>query len=154
MLFRQFAFFGKSRTGGLGASYSVGQNTVPNKSVIDNMILAAYNAEGNNPIKSSVLKSHIDNNSYTSDELNAISQYFQGLVECDRPIYSLILWRSLLQVASSPFVSHPAGSHWSSSEYSSGYAWYVSFSNGSTYNTGTKLYSCTVRPSVAYVFNL
>ena len=152
-LFRQFAFFGKSRTGGLGASYSVGQNTVPNKSVIDNMILEAYNAEGNNPIKSSVLKSHIDNNSYTSDELNAISQYFQGLVECDRPIYSLILWRSLLQVASSPFVSHPTGNHWSSTESYSGNAWNVNFYNGHT-NNSTKYNSYTVRPSVAYVFNL
>lgn len=39
--------------------------------------------------------------------------------------------------------------YWSSTEYSSGYSWYVIFSSGGTWSN-TKYYSYTVRPSVAY----
>ena len=46
-----------------------------------------------------------------------------------------------------------AGYHWSSTEGSSYYAWYVYFGSGDTYYT-YKYYSFTVRPSVAYVFML
>lgn len=41
-----------------------------------------------------------------------------------------------------------AGNHWSSTEYSSYYSWYVHFGNGGTGNGG-KCYTFTVRPSVA-----
>lgn len=152
-LMRQYSFYAVSRTGGMGTDQSTGQNTQPNRSVIDKMIQEAHDAAESNPIKQVVKQSSIDASSYTAVEMAAINQYFLSMTECEIPIYSLILWRALVGGNSSPFINHTAGNHWSSTEYSSNYAWNVNFNSGGTgYNS--KYSNFTVRPSVAYVFML
>ena len=152
-LYRQFSFFAKSRTGGLNDTYQEGQGTVPAKSVIDQMIKDALNSPESNDIKSNVSPAHVENDEYTSAEIAAINRYFHSLVEAEKPIYSMILWRSLVAGGAAPFTQHSTGYHWSSTEYSAGYSWYVSFNSGSSdgnYKYGTNV----VRPAVAYQFFL
>lgn len=153
-LMRQYSFYAVSRTGGMGTDQSTGQNTQPNRSVIDKMIQEAHDAAESNPIKQVVKQSSIDASSYTAVEMAAINQYFLSMTECEIPIYSLILWRALVGGNSSPFINHTAGHHWSSTECSSYYAWRVHFYSGYTYGAGYKYSYFTVRPSVAYVFML
>ena len=152
-LMRQFMFFAKSRTGGWTNDYTEGQNTSPSTTVIDDIIREAYNSPDSNQIKNNVSLEHIETGEYTSAELTAINQYFQSLVECDRPIYSLILWRAMAAGASAPFTNHTLGNHWSSTEGSSHYSWSVGFNSGNTWSS-TKYNSNAVRPSVAYSFML
>lgn len=152
-LMRQFMFFAKSRTGGWTNDYTEGQNTSPSTTVIDDIIREAYNSPDSNQIKNNVSLEHIETGEYTSAELTAINQYFQSLVECDRPIYSLILWRAMAAGASAPFTNHTLGNHWSSTEGSSGSSWGVGFSSGRAWSN-VKYGSTAVRPSVAYSFML
>ena len=152
-LMRQYSFFGVSRTGGMGTDQNTGRNTSPNRSVIDAMIQAAHDSSESNPIKQIVKQASIDASNYSAAEMTAINQYFQTLPECEMPIYSLVLWRALVGGNSSPFINHSAGYHWSSSENSSNYSWYVYFNDGNA-STGNKYNNFTVRPSVAYVFML
>ena len=152
-LCRQYIYFALSRTGGWGDTYSVGQNTLPAASVIEQKILEAYNSSSDNYIKLNVSYESIQSGTYTASEINAINQYFQSLVDADKPLYSLLLWRAGLSGAS-PFANHTAGHHWSSTENSSNYAWYVRFYNGYTYNYYYKYYGNVVRPAVAYEFSL
>lgn len=125
---------------------------MPAASVIEQKILEAYNSSSDNYIKLNVSYESIQSGTYTASEINAINQYFQSLVDADKPLYSLLLWRAGLSGAS-PFANHTAGGHWSSTEYSSGYAWYVHFGNGYT-NFGNKGNNGVVRPAVAYEFSL
>lgn len=150
---RMFSFFAKSRTGGMGASYTSGQNTVPAKSVIDNMITNAINASEPNEIKANVTPSHVESGEYTSDEMMAINRYFHALVEAEKPIYSMALWRAMVTSSAAPFTQHSTGGHWSSTESSSTNSWYVIFANGGSYGY-YKYDSSGVRPAVAYQFIL
>ena len=152
-LYRQFSFFAKSRTGGLNDTYQEGQGTVPAKSVIDQMIRDALNSPESNDIKSNVSPAHVENDEYTSAEIAAINRYFHSLVEAEKPIYSMILWRSLVAGGAAPFTQHSTGSHWSSTENSANYSWYVSFYSGGSHNYG-KYGTIVVRPAVAYQFFL
>ena len=151
-LCRQYIYFALSRTGGWGDTYSVGQNTLPAASVIEQKILEAYNSSSDNYIKLNVSYESIQSGTYTASEINAINQYFQSLVDADKPLYSLLLWRAGLSGAS-PFTNHTAGLHWSSTEYSSDGAWFVHFFDGYPYGS-TKTSSYVVRPAVAYEFSL
>lgn len=152
-LYRQYSFFAKSRTGGMNETYQEGQGTSPAKSVIDDMILAAINSSEPNEIKSNVNPSHVEYGNYTGLEIAAINRYFHSLVEAEKPIYSMILWRALIANGASPFTQHSAGYHWSSTEGSASYSWYVNFYSGGSYGNG--LYSTyVVRPAVAYQFFL
>lgn len=152
-LIRQFILFARSRSGGWDNDYTVGQNTSPAIDVITNLIREAYNSADSNQIKSNVSLAHIESGEYTSAELTAINQYFQSLIECDRPVYALMMWRAWVAGGSSPFVNHLLGNHWSSTESSSYYAWYVSFNSGGTWRY-SKYGTGVVRPSVAYSFYL
>lgn len=152
-LLRQFSFFAKSRTGGLGANYTDGQNTSPARSVIDKMITDALNSQEANEIKMNVSPSHVEYGDYTGAEMAAINRYFHSLIEADKPIYSMILWRALIANGAAPFAQHSTGYHWSSTENSAYIAWYVFFSNG--YCSGNnKFIAYVVRPAVAYQFLL
>lgn len=152
-LYRQYSFFAKSRTGGMGETYQVGQNTTPARSVIDNMILDALNSSESNEIKMNVSPAHVEYSNYTGVELAAINRYFHSMVEAEKPIYSMILWRALVANGSAPFVQHSAGYHWSSTESSVAYSWYVSFGDGGSYGS-LKYPAIVVRPAVAYQFFL
>ena len=152
-LSRQFIYYALSRTGGWNEDYATGQNTLPNVSVIDNMILDAYNADGDNYIKSNVRYEHITSGDYTTAEINAINQYFQSMIDSEKPLYSLLSWRAFHTNGSSPFTHHSTGNHWSSTEGSSNSAWYVFFGSGNTVNNG-KNGSLVVRPAVAFEFIL
>ena len=160
-LYRQYSFFAKSRTGGMGEVYEdeegiiqvEGQGTVPAKSVIDDMIRKALNADEPNEIKLNVSPEHVEYGNYTSLELAAINRYFHSLAEAEKPIYSMILWRSLVANGATPFAQHSTGGHWSSTEYSAYGSWYVSFLSG--YSNGiSKCTTLVVRPAVAYQFFL
>ena len=153
-LSRQFIYYALSRTGGWNEDYVTGQNTLPNVSVIDNMILDAYNADGDNYIKSNVRYEHITSGDYTTAEINAINQYFQSMIDSEKPLYSLLSWRAFHTNGSSPFTHHSTGGHWSSTESSSFGAWGVGFSSGTTYGIGSKYYGYVVRPAVAFEFIL
>lgn len=152
-LYRQYSFFAKSRTGGMGETYQEGQGTSPAKSVIDDMIKEALNSPESNEIKLHVSPSHVEYGNYTGLELAAINRYFHSLVEAEKPIYSMILWRALIANGSSPFTQHSAGNHWSSTESSAHHSWYVYFSNGNS-NGNLKYSAYVVRPAVAYQFFL
>ena len=151
-LCRQYIYFALSRTGGWGETYQVGQNTVPAVTVIEKMILDAYNSDSDNYIKSNVSYEHIQSGDYSASEVNAINQYFQSMVDSEKPLYSLLLWRAFRSGAV-PFVNHTAGYHWSSTEYSSNNAWLVNFGSGVT-NCYYKYYNLSVRPAVAFEFSL
>lgn len=158
-LMRQYSFYAVSRTGGVGTHPNTGQNTQPDRSVIDKMIQDAHDSAEGNPIKSVVRQSNIDDSTYTTDEVAAINQYFLSLKECEVPIYSLALWRALIGGKSSPFINHVATGHWSSTENSRDSAWTLYFSNGLSSNNiynhgGCKSYWFMARPSVAYEFML
>lgn len=160
-LYRQYSFFAKSRTGGMGEVYTDeegnvyvdGQGTSPARSVIDDMILAAINSSEDNEIKMNVSPSHVEYSDYTGLELAAINRYFHSLVEAEKPIYSMILWRALVANGSAPFTQHSTGYHWSSTEYSAGHSWGVYFSSGGSSYLG-KFVTIVVRPAVAYQFFL
>lgn len=153
-LYRQYSFFAKSRTGGMGATYQEGQGTSPARSVIDNMIQDALNSSESNEIKMNVSPSHVEYSNYTGMELAAINRYFHSMVEAEKPIYSMLLWRALVANGAAPFVQHSTGGHWSSTEYSAYNSWGVIFGNGhSGYSVG-KCYAYVVRPVVAYRFFL
>ena len=152
-LLRQYSFFAKSRTGGMGETYEEGQGTTPAKSVIDDMIIAAINSSEPNEIKSNVSPAHVESGEYTGMELVAINRYFHSLVEAEKPIYSMILWRALVANGASPFTQHSAGYHWSSTEVSSYSSWSVYFGSGSS-GSGGKYGTTVVRPAVAYQFFL
>ena len=160
-LYRQYSFFAKSRTGGMGEVYKdedgntrvEGQGTSPAKSVIDDMIVAALNSSEANEIKSNVSPSHVEYSNYTSLEIAAINRYFHSLVEAEKPIYSMILWRALVANGAAPFTQHSTGYHWSSTELSAYGSWYVSFDSGGSYYN-SKCCTGVVRPAVAYQFFL
>lgn len=152
-LYRQYSFFAKSRTGGMNETYQEGQGTSPAKSVIDDMILAAINSSEPNEIKSNVNPSHVEYGNYTGLEIAAINRYFHSLVEAEKPIYSMILWRVLVANGASPFTQHSTGSHWSSTEHSAHGSWYVYFGSGNSLY-GYKYSTLVVRPAVAYQFFL
>lgn len=152
-LYRQYSFFAKSRTGGMGATYQEGQGTSPARSVIDNMIQDALNSSESNEIKMNVSPSHVEYSNYTGMELAAINRYFHSMVEAEKPIYSMLLWRALVANGAAPFVQHSAGSHWSSAEYSAGSSWLVHFYGGYS-SFYIKFGANVVRPAVAYRFFL
>lgn len=152
--YRQYSFFAKSRTGGMGDTYQVGQNTVPARTVIDNMITEALNSSEPNEIKTNVSPSHVEFSNYTGVELAAINRYFHSLVEAEKPIYSMILWRAQVANGSAPFTQHSTGHHWSSTEYSAYYSWGVYFGSGHSYGKYSKYNTVVVRPAVAYQFFL
>ena len=152
-LYRQYSFFAKSRTGGMGETYQEGQGTSPAKSVIDDMIKEALNSPESNEIKLHVSPSHVEYGNYTGLELAAINRYFHSLVEAEKPIYSMILWRALIANGSSPFTQHSTGNHWSSTEHSAHYSWVVYFINGGS-GSISKYNANVVRPAVAYQFFL
>ena len=152
-MYRQYSFFAKSRTGGLNDTYQQGQGTSPAKSVIDDMIMSAINSPEPNEIKSNVNPSHVEYGNYTGLEIAAINRYFHSLVEAEKPIYSMILWRALIANGSSPFTQHSTGYHWSSTEYSASNSWVVNFGSGGSNGTG-KYNTNVVRPAVAYQFFL
>lgn len=153
-LYRQYSFFAKSRTGGLHETYQEGQGTTPARSVIDNMITSALNSSESNEIKLHVSPSHVEYSNYTGVELAAINRYFHSLVEADKPIYSMLLWRAALVAnGAAPFSQHGTGHHCSSTEHSAYQLWSVNFSSGSSGNV-TKYNAYFVRPAVAYQFFL
>ena len=137
----------------MNETYQEGQGTSPAKSVIDDMILAAINSSEPNEIKSNVNPSHVEYGNYTGLEIAAINRYFHSLVEAEKPIYSMILWRALIANGASPFTQHSTGGHWSSTEFSADVSWYVNFNSGSSGNYG-KCNAYVVRPAVAYQFFL
>ena len=151
---RQVAFFLKSRTGAFTETPTKDQGTVPNRSKIDTLLLEAYNSKTSSFIRDNVSKEHIEAGTYTTAEISKIEQWFQNLQECDRPIYSMILWRSEVKGGRSAFVSHSADGHWSSCADRWHYSWCVDFNNGSTYGAIGKWMGKTVRPTVAYTFIL
>lgn len=151
--YRQYSFFAKSRTGGMGDTYQVGQNTVPARTVIDNMITEALNSSEPNEIKTNVSPSHVEFSNYTGVELAAINRYFHSLVEAEKPIYSMILWRAQVANGSAPFTQHSTGNRWSSTEGSAGHSWGVYFGSGGS-GYGSKYNTFVVRPAVAYQFFL
>lgn len=152
-LYRQFSFFAKSRTGGMNATQNVGQYTSPARSVIDDMIQAALNATEDNDIKSNVSPAHVESSSYSTIELTAINRYFHSLVEAEKPIYSMALWRTLVTDGSTPFSQHFTGDTWSSTEDGGGGGWVVGFHAGGSAG-GNKNNQQHVRPSVLYQFYL
>lgn len=152
-LYRQYSFFAKSRTGGMGETYQVGQNTTPARSVIDNLILEALNSPESNEIKMNVSPAHVEYSNYTGSELAAINRYFHSMIEAEKPIYSMILWRALVANGAAPFTQHSSGYHWSSTEYSAYFSWLVNFYSGLSVN-GSKSGAVVVRPAVAYQFFL
>ena len=153
-LMRKTAFFLKSRTGGLASTSTQGQGTVPNRSKIDTLLLEAYNSKTSSFIRDNVSKEHIEAGTYTTAEISKIEQWFQNLQECDRPIYSMILWRSAVKGGRSAFVSHSADSHWSSCADRWHYSWGVNFDSGYVYGSFGKWIPKKVRPTVAYTFIL
>lgn len=154
-LYRQYSFFAKSRTGGLHETSQEGQGTTPASSVIDNMIMSALDSSESNEIKLHVSPSHVEHSNYTRAELAAINSYFHSLVEADKPIYSMLLWRILVANGAAPFSQHIAGYHWASTECVANNSWYMSFYNGLTsYAGGDKCRTHCVRPAVAYQFFL
>jgi hypothetical protein len=153
-LSRQFIYFALSRTGGWGENYTSGQNTLPDVSVIDKMILEAYNSAGDNYIKSNVSYEHITSGEYTTAEIMAINQYFQSMIDSEKPLYSLLSWRAFHANGSSPFTHHTTGYHWSSTENGSNSVWIVYFNSGFSYYNYGKYNSYVVRPAVAYEFTL
>ncbi len=84
----------------------------------------------------------------------AINRYFHSLVEAEKPIYSMILWRAQVANGSAPFTQHSTGNHWSSTEGSAGISWSVNFGSGHSYGGGSygKFNTYVVRPAVAYQF--
>ncbi len=152
-LYRQYSFFAKSRTGGMGDTYQVGQNTAPARSVIDKMIQDALASPESNEIKMNVSPAHVEYSNYTGVELAAINRYFHAMVEAEKPIYSMILWRALVANGSAPFTQHSIGYHWSSTECNAGNSWYVIFGSGVSGGNG-KFGTNVVRPAVAYQFFL
>lgn len=155
-LMRMYGFHAKSRTGGIGDTYSVGSNTSPARSVIDQMIQDALTSEESNEIKMHVSPSHVEYDNFTGVEMAAINRYFHALVEADKPIYSMIQWRALVANGGNPFANRSLGYLWSSTERSTDYSWYVGFNDGRVYNNdGIFKYSTyVVRPAVAYQFIL
>ncbi len=74
--------------------------------------------------------------------------------EARTPIYANLLRRvANVNVGAKPFVMHSSTWYWSSTEYNSNGAWYVSFSSGYT-GTYNKYYSSRVRPVAAFTFKL
>jgi hypothetical protein len=151
--YRQYSFFAMSRTGGMGEPYSVGQNTSPAASVIDKMITDALASEESNEINLNVSASHVESRDYTGIEIAAINRYFHNLIEAEKPIYSMAIWRALVASSSAPFTQHSTGYHWTSTELSSSNVWYVNFGNGYSGNN-SKYNAFVVRPAVAYQFFL
>ena len=149
-LYRQYSFFAKSRTGGMGETYQVGQNTTPARSVIDNLILEALNSPESNEIKMNVSPAHVEYSNYTGSELAAINRYFHSMIEAEKPIYSMILWRALVANGAAPFTQHSTGGHWSSTEHSQYNAWLVYFGDGYTYHYTGKYHSDSVRAVAAF----
>lgn len=153
-LMRMYGFHSKSRTGGIGETYSVGSNTSPSRSVIDKMIQDALSSEESNEIKMNVSPSHVEYGNYTGVEMAAINRYFHTLIEADKPIYSMLQWRAMVANGSVPFTNHNLIPHWSSTEYSTYNSWTVNFGDGCIGNNYSKLYINIVRPAVAYLFLL
>ena len=151
---RQCAFFLKSRTGGLASTDIPGRGTVPNRSKIDALLLEEYNSKTSSFIRDNVSKEHIKAGTYTATEISKIEQWFQNLKECERPIYSMILWRAAMKGGHSVFVNHSPGGHWSSCEHGSIASWRLSFHDGGTYLFNGRYVSDPVRPIVAYTFIL
>ncbi len=152
-LMRMYSFHAKSRIGGMGETNSVGSNTSPARSVIDKMIQDALASEESNEIKMNVSPSHVEYDNYTGSELAAINRYFHALIEAEKPIYSMLQWRALIANGGTPFVNHSLSFHWSSTEYSTNYSWYMNFNGGyASYNSKCNAY--VVRPAVAYQFFL
>lgn len=117
------------------------------------MIQDALNSSESNEIKMNVSPSHVEYSNYTGMELAAINRYFHSMVEAEKPIYSMLLWRGLVANGAAPFVQHSTGYHWSSTEYNAIYSWLVGFGYGySGYNGKFSTYA--VRPAVAYRFFL
>lgn len=152
-LMRMYSFHAKSRTGGMGETNSVGANTSPARSVIDQMIQEALASDESNEIKAHVSPAHVEFGNYTGVELAAINRYFHSLVEAERPIYSMIQWRALIANGGNPFANHSLSGHWSSTECNSIGSWYVGFSDGYVYG-GNECSTGVVRPAVAYQFFL
>ena len=152
-LMRIYSFHAKSRTGGIGASNSVGSNSSPSRSVIDKMIQDALASEESNEIKMNVSPSHVEYDNYTGMELAAINRYFHTLVEADKPIYSMLQWRALIANGGAPFTNHSLSYHWSSTETSASISWRVHFGDGYIHFSH-KSYAYVVRPAVAYQFFL
>lgn len=138
----------------MGETYQDGQGTTPAKSVIDDMIQEALNSSESNEIKLNVSPSHVEYSNYTGLEVAAINRYFHSLVEAEKPIYSMILWRALVANGAAPFTQHSAGGHWSSTEGSANGSWGVNFGSGYSYGYGYKCNTNVVRPAVAYQFFL
>lgn len=153
-LYRIYSFFAQSRTGGMGETYSVGVGTLPDRSVIDNMIRTALSATESNEIKRHVSPAHVENNEYTTSEIDAINRYFHSLAEAQKPIYSMVLWRAMVEDGSAPFTSRTTSTYWSSTEMDEYRSWFIIFYNGYNYPNYGKGTVYRVRPSVAYRFYL
>lgn len=151
-LFRIYSFFAKSRTGGMGETVQVGQNTTPNRSVIDKMIAEALKSSESNEIKEGVSPSHVEDSNYTNAELTAINRYFHTMVEAEKPIYAMALWRTLVTSNVEPFVQRAINGHESSTEANEGAAWCINFQNGACVNYYVKCNAYSVRPIVTYQF--
>ncbi|MDO4938173.1 MAG: hypothetical protein Q4E62_09675, partial [Sutterellaceae bacterium] len=158
-LARIYSFHARSRTGGIGATSNVGRGTSPNKSVIDGMIQAALETDEPNDIKANVSPTHAESGDYTYTEQMAINRYFHSLVDAEKPIYSMALWR--IQVGDNPFTfaSHKLSGHWTSTEANHQNSWFVNFTDGYVNNWGGHEYgnkwnSRVSRPIVAYQFFL
>lgn len=158
-LARIYSFHARSRTGGIGATSNVGRGTSPNKSVIDGMIQAALETDEPNDIKANVSPTHAESGDYTYTEQMAINRYFHSLVDAEKPIYSMALWR--IQVGDNPFTfaSHKLSGHWTSTEADHQISWFVNFTDGYVNNWGGHEYgnkwnSRVSRPIVAYQFFL
>ena len=152
-LIRQFLLFAKSRTGGFTSDGGQGSGTVPNRSKIDALLLEAYNSKTSSFIRDNVSKAHIEAGTYTAAEISKIEQWFQSLKECERPIYSMVLWRAAMKNTTSAFINRSANYYWSSSESSIYHSWYVWF-HGALSNTHGKDMVFMTRPTVAYTFTL
>lgn len=160
-IMRLFSFFAKSRTGGMGATAAEGANTLPSESVIEKMIREAMDSSVPNDIKNNVSKAHLESGEYTMQEISAINRYFHSMVEAEKPVFSMAIWRTLVVSSPISFIQHDTEYHWSSSELDASLAAHLYFSNGdiapSYVWTGTssrKSYSHRVRPAVAYRFFL
>jgi hypothetical protein len=117
------------------------------------LLLEAYNSKTSSFIRDNVSKAHIEAGTYTVAEISKIEQWFQSLKECERPIYSMALWRAAMKNVTSAFVNRSTSYYWSSSEGSIYHSWHVDFRTG-TSNTHGKDMVFMTRPTVAYTFTL
>jgi len=147
-------FFAKSRTGGFSSDGGRGAGTVPDRSKIDALLLEAYNSASSPFVRDNVSKAHIEVGAYTAAEISKIEQWFQNLKECERPIYSMVLWRvAMKKNATKAFTNRATNYYWSSSEQDMHHSWYVDF-RGALSNAYWKWRPFMVRPNVAYTFIL